>query len=320
MGQRANYIVKNGLQQTIHYTHWRANCILSDLYLGEKRFLAYVEKCQVHHEMLTEPWIEGCVIIDTREKHLYFWSHELLTETSVIERYVAELSKKWQGWEVAQLKNRMYDAEKVLQINYVSRQEHADFHIRSAEDIVNDRIEDWETALVVIRQADQFLVVRTADITIECIISYGTAIINLLLSKPASFLPVEGTSQSYEYIVIDTIAKRINISACIFDLWEQFSGKWEGYQFTMGDVGYIETMRRGGIDTAGLLMPTQKITEEFNGIVREVEGADPFELADKLLKEDKDIQFNPAFFDNVKPTRTPFQKLKAGFRKLLRLK
>lgn len=84
MGQRANYIIKEGNKLTIHYNHWRANCIASDLYLGEKRFLEFVNDCQLKDEIISEPWIEGCVIIDKPLRRLYFWEQFFPTETSMI--------------------------------------------------------------------------------------------------------------------------------------------------------------------------------------------------------------------------------------------
>lgn len=42
MGHRVNYIIKEGNSITIHYNHWKANHIASDLYLAEKRFIQFV--------------------------------------------------------------------------------------------------------------------------------------------------------------------------------------------------------------------------------------------------------------------------------------
>lgn len=94
MGQRANYIFKEGDKLTIHYNHWRANEIPSDLYLGERRFLEFVDDCQIHEEIIPEPWIEGCVIIDKPGRQLYFWEQSFPSETSVINYFLSQLSEK----------------------------------------------------------------------------------------------------------------------------------------------------------------------------------------------------------------------------------
>src|SRR6185295_3754834 len=184
MGQRANYIVKEGDKLTIHYNHWRANCIASDLYLGERRFLNFVNECQVDNEIMTELWIEGCVIIDISRRQLFFWSYEFRNDTSLNEYYLKQLVKKWPGWNLERLKNRMYDVEKILSIDYISKQEKPEFCSKSKEEIVNDKIEKFEATLIVIKQSDRIFIKRTAYIPVESIIDYGEEVIQLLLDKP----------------------------------------------------------------------------------------------------------------------------------------
>ena len=130
MGQRANYILVEGGNQTIHYSHWRANRIAADLYLGEKRFLEFVRNCRVNDVLLNEVWIEGCVVIDFLKKGLYFWSCEF-AQPSIEGLYLKELRKKWRGWNVNLLYNRIYDVEKILNIDYISKQERRNFTLPS---------------------------------------------------------------------------------------------------------------------------------------------------------------------------------------------
>ena len=173
MGQRANYIIKEDDNLTIHYNHWRANCIASDLYLGEKRFLDFVGECQLNEAITDEPWIEGCVIIDKTNRQLYFWTLEFSKETSVVEYYIKELIKNWNGWQITMLKNRMYDAECILGIQYISSQELPKLYIRSEDDIVSDKVDDWETAVVILKDDNHKFVTKTGNLNIEAIISYG---------------------------------------------------------------------------------------------------------------------------------------------------
>lgn len=118
MAERANYILKKGAQCEIFYTHWRALNLVSDLLCGPERFLAYVKPCETRDELLKEPWIEGCVIVDKPAKLLNFWSSELPNISSVMAICVDEISEIWPGWQVTQLKRRMYDAEELLGIKY----------------------------------------------------------------------------------------------------------------------------------------------------------------------------------------------------------
>jgi hypothetical protein len=317
MGQRANYIIKNGDELIIHYNHWRANCIASDLYLGEQRFLEFVSACQIDEVIMNEPWIEGCVIIDTASRHLHFWTMELSRETSVIEYYILELTKKWNGWKVNFLNNRMYDVEKILNIDYISKQELPKLYKRSEEDILTDKIEEWETAVVIIKNYDELLVTKTGNLNIEAIVSYGKDIIPLLKDKPQTDLPKEEDEATYECIVIDTAKKMLYINESAFGLWEQCKSSWSDYNLTLGDYGYIRTLELAKIDTSNLKMLTPKVIEQFKSIVKPVDGFNPYEMAEKLLKEDKDIQFNPDFFDNVRPKKTTLEKFKQAMNKFL---
>jgi hypothetical protein len=40
-------------------------------------------------------------------------------------------------------------------------------------------------------------------------------------------------------------------------------------------------------------------------------------MAERLTNEYKDVQFNPDFFDNVKPKKTLLEMIRQGIRKLL---
>lgn len=317
MGQRANYIIKNNNQLTIHYNHWRANCIASDLYLGEKKFLKFVEECQLNEEIMTLPWIEGCVIIDKPAKQLHFWTWEFSNETSVIEYYVSALAKKWEGWTVQFLKNRMYDVEKVLQIDYISNQELPKLNTWLKEQIINDKVEEWTTALVVIKSNDKLFVTKTGNLNAETIVSYGQDVMLMLLEKPRYELPNEGDESTYDCIIIDTAEKKLFINKSEFGLWEQSQDLWQGYEFTMGDFGYIEMLVRAGIDTTNLAMTEDEVLKQFNSIIKHESTFDPYEMAEKLTKENSDIQFNPDFFDTVKPQKSILRQLKSRVRRIL---
>jgi hypothetical protein len=320
MGQRANYIVKEGNKLTIHYNHWRANHIAADLYLGEKRFLQFVEECQVNDVILNEPWIEGCVIIDNPLRQLSFWAFNFPRDTSVIEYYLSELAKKWNGWSIQFLKNKMYDAEKVLGIDYVSKQELQKPFTPSKETVINDKIEQWETAVVIIKEADNLFVTKTGDLNIEGIISYGEEIISLLKDKPKYELPKEEEPVTYECVVINVLQKHLYANESSFGLWEVSKNLWNSYTLTMSDCGYIEILNQTGIENSKLRMPKEKVVEEFKAMVTLVDNFDPNQMAEKLLQENNDIEFNPEFFDNVQPKKTSLENLRQQIKKLLKLK
>ena len=83
MGNRANYILKRGNDFDIYYTHWKAINVAQDLALGQKQFIKLVKEFDNADELLDEPWIEACVLLDFDSKKLTFWETEMLFETSV---------------------------------------------------------------------------------------------------------------------------------------------------------------------------------------------------------------------------------------------
>ncbi|MEJ0105124.1 MAG: hypothetical protein WDO19_22360 [Bacteroidota bacterium] len=224
---------------------------------------------------MDEPWLEGCVIVDKLSMHLYFWTLEFSRETSVIEYYVSELAEKWNGWKVSILKNRMYDAEKILGIDYVSKQELPKLYIRSKDDVINDKVEEWETAVVIIKEGDRLLVTKTGNMSIEAVIGYGQEIIPLLRNKQVCELPCEEEAVTYECVVIDIPNKKIFINESSFGLWEQSKHLWNGYDMVMGDFGYIGTLRLAAIDTSKVMMPIGKVIEQFKNIVKQPANFEP---------------------------------------------
>ncbi|MES2279420.1 MAG: hypothetical protein V4592_25535 [Bacteroidota bacterium] len=315
MGQRTNYILIEDGKQTIHYNHWRANCITFDLYLGEKKFIEFVKECRVVNVLLDEHWIEGCVIIDCSKKALYFWSFEF-EKTSVIPFYLNKLQDKWKGWNITLLYNRMYDVEKVLNNNYLNKQEPIEFSSHPIDEFINDKVDEWVAATIVIKTGDELHVTQTGTVGVNSIICFGEPIINILLNKSACQLPNEDDDNIYECIVIDTIKKEIIIDKSEYGLWEQSSTKWPGYKFKMGDYGYIAALNLTGINTGKLVMSPVKAYEVFKNMTRQHSDFDPLGFTKVLLTQQKDIIFSPGFFDNVNPKKTLLERVKIRIRKM----
>lgn len=304
MGQIANYIVKEGKKLTIYYNHWRANSIATDLYLGEKRFLEFVNNCQLKDEIMNEPWIEGCVIIDKSTKSLFFWSFEFSRGTTVVDYYMQQLSKKWGDWNLKILKNRMYDAEKILSIDYVSKQELQTIHRPSTEEIISDKVEEWITTLIIIKQNSSLFITKTGNLNAEKIISYGHSILSLIKNKPKYDLPNEGEKGTYECVLIDEDLKKIYINKSIIGLVETYKNLWTDYDFIIGDFGYIEILFLAGIETSNLVLSMDEVKSQFEEMVQVKDSFNPFEMSEKIKQYHSNVQFNSDFFDNVKPKKT----------------
>lgn len=220
MGQRANYILIENNKQTIHYNHWRANCIASDLYLGEKRFIEFVKSCKLVDVLLDEIWIEGCVIINIDKKTLYFWSLEL-GGTSVTDFYVKELQNKWKDWSVKLLYNQMYDMVQILNIDYTSKQAQITRPAYTVDEIIDDVPNEWGNTIIIVKTENQAHITQTGTIHIDGVLPFGEEIISILLNKRKCELPKEESDNVFETIIIDSINKEIIIDKSEYGLWEQ---------------------------------------------------------------------------------------------------
>lgn len=316
MGQRGNYIIKHGNTLNIRYTHWRANRICADLYLGEKAFIRYTQECKPVEQLLEEPWIEGCVIVDQDKKELSFWSLEIHFNPPIIQYYLAQLQRKWPGWAVRLLRNRMYDVEKILNIDYISKQDTSELNEKTVEDFIGDKVEEWDTSLVVIKEETDIFITKTGNIGIESIICFGPQAIKILRTKDPAELPSREDDFPMGTIIIDTKEKRVLISESSYGLWEQTKHLWDGYSFLMGDYSGGELLQLAGIHVAMEPLSEMEIKEEFDATVKQGNDYDPYVIAEKLTRENPGIQFNPDFFDTAKPRQTLLEKIVSGFRKI----
>jgi len=316
MGQRVNYILIEKDNGTIHYNHWRANCIASDLYLGEKRFLEFVRTCKVVDVLLDEVWIEGCVIIDVDRKILCFWSCEF-GRASVDDFYLKKLQNKWEKWSLRLLYNKMYDVEQILNIDYIAEQESRAPQEYTIKEVADDELDEWLNTVVIVKTENLFHITKTGA-SLTTILNLGNTVIDVLLSKKKYELPKEEDDEVWGSIIIDTVSKQITIDTSECGLWEQTRDKWNGYNFTMGDYGYIGILKGTNIDVEKLVMPLEKINEEFADMVRRAENFDPVDMAKRLLQADNDIKFSPDFFDAVHPKQTLIEKITKVIKRLTR--
>ncbi|SEN78336.1 hypothetical protein SAMN05192574_104131 [Mucilaginibacter gossypiicola] len=320
MGQRANYILIENSLQTIYYNHWRANCITSDLYLGEKRFINFVRSCKVVTVLLNEVWIEGCVIINIDKKTLYFWSLEFGT-TSASNFYLKKVQGKWKNWSVNLVYNKMYDFEEILNIDYISQQEQFPLSINTADEIINDKVSEFGNTIIIIKTPIATHITQLGNVSLAGILNFGEAVVDILLNKKEYPLPKEEEEDKvFATLIIDTVHKTIIIDNSEFGLREQCQGKWDGYNFKMGDFGYIGALALANINTGQLSMTIEQIKIAFNDLVKPSKSFDPIGFARKLLNENKDIKFSPSFFDSVKPQPNFIGKINRTIGKLFSTK
>jgi hypothetical protein len=319
MGQRANYIIRSGEEITIYYHHWRAHTLAADLYLGEARFLEFVQSCSVKDNLMDEVWIEGLVLVDVSAKHLYYWGLELLGDSSVDKYYQKMLAERWQGWKITVLRNVMYEIEAILNINYTSTQAFVRPKVLTKEMILTSNAVVWPATLVIIKRLDGHTDVKASSLYLDEIVCHGPEIISLMqmVESMPLFREKEWENRPWQYIICDLVQQRIVINESIIGLWENSAAQWPGFSMLMGSYGYIAILEMAGINTSTLKMTQEEIEVSFNEMIAQNETFDTASLA-QLLSGDvgEEAQFHPDFFDDVRPKKTLFEKIKLGLRKM----
>ena len=186
MGQRGNYIVKSEDSVNIHYTHWRANTIVHDLLIGPRKFLKFINEFELKDQIISEPWIEGCVLIDTKKQLLIFWEHEHLHELTVRNKYLNHLSEIWEGWEIRYAIHEMFDIESELNVSYTSKQEtNFDKEINLDKLLIEDQNEHvW--CHVIIKENEKFSLKRVYSGSDEELVLAGNQIVDILKTKTSA--------------------------------------------------------------------------------------------------------------------------------------
>jgi len=314
MGNRANYIIKKDKSFDIYYTHWRAINVAQDLTLGQKQFTQLVKEFDKSNELLSEPWIEACVLIDLDSKKLTFWESEMLFETSVRDEYLNHLKSIWKNWTIDFAENEMYTIENELNIEYTSKQEiNLEFgSIDNLSDKPDD--EDYFSCLVVIKEDNQTHIKYVNGGQDDQIALIGEPVINKLRTIQNRELKKENSDDFFSCLIIDIDNKTLWVNQSITGLKTELESLWKNWSINVGNFGYVKLLKNIGINTTELELNSDEAKNIVIEIFNKKDDFNPNDLAKKLVNEmGEDVQFNEHFFENVKPKKTFWSKIKGIF-------
>lgn len=103
MGQRANLIIIDDGEYTLHYDHWCANRLDEILFWGVGYALDFFSSQEETGEdgWLDDIWAEGGAVLDMDKKHLLWWGGEdILYELPLRRAYLKLQQKIWNGWTI----------------------------------------------------------------------------------------------------------------------------------------------------------------------------------------------------------------------------
>jgi len=102
VGSRANLIVTEQGETTIHYSHWGAQYIPSLLVSGHEKTLAYIADFAPVEDLIEIGWAEGGVLLDSDARRLTFWGGDSILHSPYLRRLLLPgLRRIWPGWDVA---------------------------------------------------------------------------------------------------------------------------------------------------------------------------------------------------------------------------
>ncbi len=268
MGERAHYITIKKGQNTIYYDRWGATMITERLFQGEAEFIGYVREEDIVDNLMIHYFIEAVAIIDLDNKKLFFSFSRERNMSSVLNYYTVELRKKWVDWQVEFMPNWPYDLERITGIDYVASQEVTDLFVCSRESFIDNVADNRPSVYVIVKNGNELFITGTGSLVYhEGVIALGEEVIALLMDKPTYVLPEERAFDWLECMIIDVPAKHIYMSSCCLGQLEKYGHTWPGYQFTMGNYGYLDTLLMAGIDALYLKMPDEEIKSRFEELI-----------------------------------------------------
>lgn len=313
MGQRANYIVIKDGGYRVHYSHWRANMILADLFKGEKVFLRYVEECELVDKILEEPWIEGCVVIDQERRKLWFWSFEAPAIQSVQTAILSSLEPLWKNWQIEILHGDMEDVSHILGIDISSDNLSLEPGDESLSLTMYEELDAF-SSLVLIKEDSRFIVGRFGYQDIPSLLVCGKDLIRFVLENGRTGLPTENEVHTDMCLLIDLGSKGLYTSKHLYDHASALRD-WQEYTLHEGLGPYLRVLQTAEIDVSGLKMTAEELEAMMETVQISDSDFDPNEMAKRLQAAHGDITFNPMFFDKVKPRITVWDRITAFFRR-----
>ncbi|WP_044209906.1 hypothetical protein [Flammeovirga sp. OC4] len=315
MGQRGNYVIKSKETIEIYYTHWRANKMVSDLMIGYDRFVKFVRQFEQKEALINEPWIEGCVYLDLDSKELLFWESEVLCEYSVRQKYIEVLKNKWKGWKVSFAEQEMSDIDQRLNSGYINLQE-IDLNTSiGLEEVENDTGGEYTYCNIVFKKNNHYQMKKSYCANDEQLALLGEKIIPVLEKMPSTPLEPEGTICEYEILIIDCDRKELIINQNITGLREELLKIWPNWNIILGNFGYVKLLKKMGYDTNSIQLPYDEIDQQIRSILNQKDNFNPQQIAKEVLEMDKTTSFNPHFFEDIKPRKTLWDRLKHFFQK-----
>ncbi|MEM6263395.1 MAG: hypothetical protein AAGI38_12860 [Bacteroidota bacterium] len=284
----------------------------NDLLLGSNRFVSFVRQFDKKNELIDEPWIEGCVYIDLDTNHLLFWEIAHLSEFSVRQEYLKLLKEIWKGWKISLAEKEMYDIEKLIEIDYTSKQR-PNFDRIDMKEFANKTIGEYTSCLIIMKNDNNLRMKELYDCTDEEVALLGEGIIDILDRKSSSQLLKESQIESPNLLLIDIDEKKLFVNQSITGLEDELIKFWPGWHIEVGNFGYINILQKVSYDVSKIKMSVNEVAERMRQILAQEDDFNPNEMAQGMIKLNEEVKFHPHFFENIKPQKSIWERIKSFF-------
>lgn len=136
MGQRANFVIRQGGKDHVYYDHRCANRIENDLFWGPEDAIPFASQCDRAEDLLDDIWREGAAVIDLDKRHLLFFGGEsYLYEVDYRRVHLNLMARHWHGWTIATAFEGIADIADFVgrpRSDYLVRKFHGHFSINTA--------------------------------------------------------------------------------------------------------------------------------------------------------------------------------------------
>lgn len=208
----------------------------------------------------------------------------------------------------------MYDIEQQMQIEYTSKQK-IDLEFGSLENLTDFQEDDeYFSCLIILIKNGKHFVRYINGGQEESISLIGDSIIDKLMSMKDRELKKENSDDFFSFFIIDNHNKTLWINQSITGLKSELKKRWGNWSINVGNFGYIKLLKEIGIKTSELEITNDVSKKIVSDFLNKKDTFNPNSLAKKLTEEmGEDVQFNEHFFQNIKPKKSFWNKIKRIF-------
>lgn len=309
MGMRANYVLVQGGEWRLFYSHWAATTIHLDVVGGAEAATRFVagqsEQARDRTGWLDDVWCEGAALVDHDRKVLVFFTGHLDGYANQLAA-LAVLRRTWPGWQVRWAYDGLGDVVAHLGLDRAT--------VRAGDQEPNLTAAEGGFLECVLTVKDAGGVTAYALDSGED----GTDLLDLGPEALAS-LPPKARATSVDYtpncgVHLDLLEQQAGFwtSRTMAGAFERAPANWPGWTWTFWENRSEEQLQRS---ENAITWPPPDVKGALESLARQVESHandDPLKTArgfvERMEQEDKNVEVSPYFYEHTNVPLTPAER------------